>query len=325
MALMPNEIRWGYLLILGREPSREEIARMRKRVPDINSMRHTMLNSREFLARPEVASAIRSLTVPPPAALGSLLPLESGRLVFLHVPKCGGTTLHHLLEAWYGKSQMHDERFNGLYRREAADLASKSVFSGHFDFYSTCLIPGPLVRISFLRDPLERLVSLYNFHRAHSEKAVRESRLKLLQWAHEFDIDEYFMHPEVRAHHAIHNSIVRHFSNIPQVGLQLNRPELVAVSIEEMFQQACRNLEEFAFIGFMDRYEADLAALADVLGMPRPGEVAHRQVLDDLMETDPSMRKVAKQKPSEATMAAMTDLVTFDRDFYAYARSRFPA
>ena len=333
-ALSPQDIKTGYLLLLDRHPSSEEIQRMQKHVTDLSSLREVILGSTEFTEkyskkfRPNQA---KSVTQSEPEKKGdgrvsapaNLLPRDSERIVFLHIPKCGGTTLHSVLKLWYGKNQMHAERFNELYYQDIMGLGSRRVFSGHFDFYSTSFIPGPKTFISVLRDPMDRLVSLYNFNRAHGSKIIEQKNLQHSRWANEYDIDSYFAHPIIRSHHFIHNSMVRHFSNIPQIDNSLLPPSMQSVGLDEMLDQAIENLSKFAFIGFMDQYESDVVRLARVLSMTAPRELHKEQVLDNLMDTNLAMKRIEKQRPSPASLEAMEELIAYDRIFYARARALF--
>ena len=333
-ALSPQDIKTGYLLLLGRHPSSEEIQQMQKRVTDLRSLREMIVGSAEFTEkypkkfRPNQA---KSVTQSEPEKKGdgrvsapaTLLPRDSERIVFLHIPKCGGTTLHSVLKLWYGKNQMHAERFNELYYQDIMGLGSRRVFSGHFDFYSTSFIPGPKTFISVLRDPMDRLISLYNFNRAHGSKIIEQKNLQHGRWANEYDIDSYFAHPIIRSHHLINNSMMRHFSNIPQIDNSLLPPSMQSVGLDEMLDQAIENLSKFAFIGFMDQYESDVVRLARVLSMTAPRELHKEQVLDNIMDTNLAMKRIEKQRPSPASLEAMEELIAYDRIFYARARARF--
>src|SRR5262249_170075 len=95
------------------------------------------------------------------------LDLTRPKLVFLHHPKTGGTTLHHILMRGFDEDEICPERFNGLQHYSAGDLARYRYFSGHFDLLSVSLIPGEKKIITMLREPISRLISLYYFQRAH--------------------------------------------------------------------------------------------------------------------------------------------------------------
>lgn len=334
--LTGDEIRMAYRLFLDRAPSESEVSRMQAAHSTIDSLRKVFLTSSEF-ARHYAPFAIKPTTTvvgtPQQTAIEraptlkqltpNLQPCDVNKVVFLHVPKCGGTTLHDILGQWYGPQNMHPERFNELYSYTGAQLASARVFSGHYDYYATTLIPGPKTLISFLRDPAERLVSLYNFHRAHTPDSIKRGNLLLPRWANEYDIDTYFAHSETRAHPAVNNMIVRVFSNIPQTTPSIISAPLREPDMDEMLEQALHNLEKFAFVGFMDTYDTDVNKLADMLGRPRLEDTPKQQVLDTLMEGGGDMKKIEKQRPSAACRDSIEEIIQYDRKFYARARELF--
>jgi hypothetical protein len=328
--LSDNDIKLCYRLFLGRFPSESELERMKAAHTTVDSMRQVFLKSSEFarsyapFANTPAPKQDTQAARPTMQNLkAQLLPADRDRVVFLHIPKCGGTTLHHMLGQWFKPENMHPERHNGLYGYTAANLASSVVFSGHYDYYATTLIPGPKKLISFLRDPSDRLVSLYNFHRAHTSEIIERNNLTLPRWANEHDIDAYFAHPQIRKHPGVDNAIVRYFSNMPQIAPSMKGPDLRNAPLDELFEQALANLEKFAFVGFMDQYDADVDRLADTLGCARPAELRKHQVLDDLMQSDPNMRKIKKQRPTDETREGMEELIRYDRKFYARARELF--
>jgi len=334
--LQADDIRLAYRLFLDRTPSESEVSRMQSAHSSFETLRKVFLTSSEFAqhyapfaakpAAPAIAAPQQTAIERAPT-LKNLAPnlrsCDMERVVFLHVPKCGGTTLHDILSQWYGPANMHPERFNELYSYTGAQLASSRVFSGHYDFYATTMIPGPKTLISFLRDPAERLVSLYNFHRAHTPEIIKRNNLLLPRWANEHDIDAYFARDEIRAHPAVNNMIVRVFSNIPQTAPSIINASLLETDMDAMLEQALENLEKFAFVGFMNTYDEDVNRLADLLGQTRLQDTPKQQVLDTLMEGGGGMKKIEKQRPSSACRESIEEIIQYDRKFYARARELF--
>lgn len=249
-----------------------------------------------------------------------LADLESERLVFLHIPKCGGTTLHDMLVDWYGADQMHPERHNGLYFYAARNLASKTLFSGHYDYYGTQLVPGPKRMITFLRNPRSRLISLYNFHRSHRDDLIERYNLTLARWANMYDINEYFANPQVRAHPAVNNTMARHFSNQPQLG-----NVTADLPIQVLRDQSIVNLSRFDFIGLIEKYDTSIKRLATMLGQTPPETIKKARNFTTLIETDPNMKPIEKQVADEKTHQLMHDLVREDEAIYAHAQTLFGA
>ncbi|AQA00229.1 hypothetical protein BWQ93_18525 [Sphingopyxis sp. QXT-31] len=98
--------------------------------------------------------------------------------IFLHVPKCGGTTLKAHLErhfvmdeqlvefSHWGRSYRKTHGRPDFADRPPEERASAEILSGHQTYYGIDrLVPGPRDPRYFtvLRDPAERCVSLYNF------------------------------------------------------------------------------------------------------------------------------------------------------------------
>lgn len=252
---------------------------------------------------------------------GALQPLDVERLVFLHIPKCGGTTLHNMLVDWQGENAQHPERHNNLYFYSARDLASKTLFSGHYDYYSTTLIPGPRKMITFLRDPRSRLVSLYNFHRSHREEIIERYNLSLARWANMYDIDEYFANPVVRAHPAVNNAMARYFSDQPQLGAHAGNVAAGDTPVEVLCDQAKRNLRKFDFIGLVEDYDNSIQRLAHILGQTVPEKIEKARNFKTLMETDPHMKQIEEQSATEETQRLMDDIVKQDEIVYDFAKS----
>ena len=303
-----------YQVFLGRKPEASALANNADR--SLSEIAQQIAGSGEF--RKRFAHKPKKREAP------HLTSFAQERLIYIHIPKCGGTTLHHLLKKWYGKEQFHPERHNHLYDYKAVDLAHHQVFSGHFDYYSTKLIPGGLHRISFLRDPFDRLVSLYNFHRAHTPKVIEEQDLVLARWANAMDIDEYFANEQVRAHPAVDNTMARHFSNVPQVQHLWNGAQNPnSQNTELMCKQALENIRQFTYIGFLEEYDSSVRHLAALLGAPTDTEIERKQSLDTLMENDPGMRKIERQTPSSTTLESMKELVQHDITVYNAAKAQF--
>lgn len=249
-----------------------------------------------------------------------LAELDAERLVFLHIPKCGGTTLHDLLVGWYGANRLHPERHNGLYFYAARHLASKTLFSGHYDYYGTQLVPGQKHLITFLRNPRDRLISLYNFHRSHRDDVIAQYNLTLARWANMYDINDYFANPEVRSNYAINNTMARHFSNEPQFGDSSS-----GLPVEVLRDQAIANLSHFDFIGLTEKYETSISRLAALLGKTPPKMINKARNFATLIETDPNMKRIEKQVADEKTHQLMQDLVCEDEAIYAHAETLFGA
>lgn len=99
------------------------------------------------------------------------------RLVFLHVPRTGGTTLHHHLAAHFAPHEICPERFSRLEQYSPDQLEKWRFFSGHFNADEIRRIPGPLFIVTILRNPIERLLSNYYFWKRQRPETIEKHRL----------------------------------------------------------------------------------------------------------------------------------------------------
>jgi hypothetical protein len=90
-------------------------------------------------------------------------------VIYLHIPKTAGTTLHRIIERQYPPEQIYsfDEThdFDDFQSLTEARKARIRVFKGHMIFGLHELIPEPSTYCTVLRDPVERAISNYHFAR----------------------------------------------------------------------------------------------------------------------------------------------------------------
>ena len=110
------------------------------------------------------------LSCPSPGADGKTL-------VFVHIPKAGGTTLHAILERQYAPAvtwrcdmQQHGDlqRFLALPPRQRDAVRC---LRGHLPFSLCALLPRPAACVTLLREPVQRFVSQYSHCRRNPANA----------------------------------------------------------------------------------------------------------------------------------------------------------
>jgi hypothetical protein len=97
-------------------------------------------------------------------------------VIFLHVPKTAGTTLHHILERCYPRNQICSFK-DPNYRSELENFQKLStetreayrLIKGHLSFGFHRHLPGRSTYITFLREPVARALSFYHYARSHPE------------------------------------------------------------------------------------------------------------------------------------------------------------
>ena len=122
---------------------------------------------------------------------------SDGNIVFLHIPKTAGQSVHAFLERIVGKSAVAPARVNaGLLKMTREEIRSYRLISGHLDWALLDCVLEPKFVFTVLRDPLERILSFYHYLRAEAAK-LDPARLALPQHAGmraalELSCDDYF-------------------------------------------------------------------------------------------------------------------------------------
>ena len=82
------------------------------------------------------------------------------RIVFMHFPKTGGTSLHRYMVAAFAKERVCPERFNVFDRFSDEDLKRYDYFSAHMDYRNLRRCANPAFTMTVLREPKARILSL---------------------------------------------------------------------------------------------------------------------------------------------------------------------
>jgi hypothetical protein len=202
--------------------------------------------------------------------------LSERRFIFLHIPKTAGLTLRHSFVLRFGPSRVysvnaeydlfepfldyvrgetdefewHDgdvDNARHLERLAALDedaLKRTRIYMGHFWYGVHQHVPAPSTYLTILRDPVERVLSLYG-HRTRRH-GLTQSLEQYLSEARDIDIE---------------NGQTRRLGS----ETDSRRGDRVTPKMLHLAKQ--RLVENFASVGVTERYDESLVALASVLGV----------------------------------------------------------
>lgn len=306
----------GYLWLLGRVPSVEEIAWSRlhygtadrEEVPDFQ---RSLLVSDEFRNR-----RLRALVL----QRAEPTSLSGDRLVFMHIPKSGGTTLHAMLAAQFPPELVCPERHDTLGDWTINELSAYRLFSGHFDLACCRSIPGAVRMLTVLREPKARLLSLYYFwksHRPHPDRDVYD----LMLLARACSPEEFFSHPVVAMHTAIRDAVSGQLTRTTNRAM-LETGDPVMADPDAVLTGAWTALRSFAGFGIMERFDESRVLLNRTLGLSMQG-IEPRQVLAQLVQTNDQLMPVTVAPVGPHLDRLLDQLTTIDRPLYARATLQF--
>ena len=305
----------GFTWILGRPPSDEELVAARRNYATqgagvLEDFRRDLMATDEF----------RTLRLRFRKAGGMrFVELNQPRLVFLHIEKCAGTTLHAMLAPHFPGARICPERQDQLGDWTVNELARYSLFSGHFDLACCRSIPGPLRLLTMLREPQARLLSLYYFWKSHRPHPQRDL-YDLLRLARACTAEEFFSHPAVVQHWSIRNAITGQMTRTSST--MLSPDALIMREPEAALELAWRALQGFAAFGIVERFEASRLLFNRVLGLQMQ-PIAPQQVLSELVRSNGEFVDVPREPPGERLRALLDPLTDIDRVLYARALTLF--
>lgn len=224
------------------------------------------------------------------------------RLCFIHSEKTAGTSLHEYLLEIYSAGQVFPGRFDDVDTWPQEQFDAARLYSGHYCLSNCRRMPAETQFITLVRNPAERILSLYYFWRSHS---IEVESTKGVRVAQEYGLEEFLTHPETQW--SIRDAQVRRL--VPHEGGTAD--------------DACAALDSFAQVGVKEYYSLSVLLLAARFGWPVPSRAYHRLNQDEL-RTHPNHQRRVEREPVTPRIAELLDELTQqDAQLYRHAVNRF--
>jgi hypothetical protein len=197
--------------------------------------------------------------------------------VFLHIQKTAGTTVVDLARSAYGNHNVmsHDDYVKGInycplvgkFRVDEEvlhDFHKIPFLSGHFGYgFAKRYMPGRY-SFTFLRNPIERILSFYYFCKGRDPK-----EFELYKLCQEVTLNQFLQRglvdPEVK--NFIWNNQVWQLAG--GFGDMDTRP-LSSFRGIELLELASKHIDEFSYVGFAETFDADRDRILKDLGIVPP-------------------------------------------------------
>lgn len=253
---------------------------------------------------------------PPPQAGGR-------KLVFLHLPKTGGTTLHHHFSAHFAPEEICPERFSNLHAWPREKLDRYRYFSGHFNFDQIRLIPGPIFLVTVLRDPVERLMSSYLFWKRHTAGAAARPGMEGPSLARASTLAAFLRNPHHQVQDSVNNTMTRYLAGQVNVNGDLTYRyyaggAALPITELEVLHRALGNLLAIDVVGLTSNLHEVYAKVAMAYGMPRLASLAR---LNTRADAGPDLEPAAEEEPDAQARAEIERSVWLDRVVFRLARA----
>ncbi|ABA57258.1 hypothetical protein Noc_0745 [Nitrosococcus oceani ATCC 19707] len=206
------------------------------------------------------------------------MPTTAPKLHFLHIPKTAGTSVTQFLQRQYDLDQIvFETTWRELFEYQPR-MPKLKLFRGHFGINLSQMIGPEFKVITFLREPVSRVISQYY----HVRKRATEG---LNQFAGEMELAEFMHHKQGRK--LCRNLQTRYIGRSLEVGQLWAHPAVLNIPPDRFFddlasplllEQAKQNLNGFFFVGLTEYYDISMLLLCHKLAaLPELDAVKRRE------------------------------------------------
>jgi len=220
----------------------------------------------------------------------------------MHIQKTAGTSITEAVRPYYQNDIISHADY---VKHDTASLKNVRFISGHFGFeYARQFMDGRY-SFTFLRDPVERILSLYYFSRTRDP-----AEFPIYRVAHEMDLAGY-----LRA--GLDRELVNaHLWNLQawQLACGWDDPQQREISDftdEQILERAKAHVMEFHYIGFVESIAVDSKVILANLHVPVPKSLVPANVT--------SKRPHRNDLPA-ATIRLAEELTRLDAALYQHAK-----
>jgi len=246
-------------------------------------------------------------------------------VLFLHIPKTAGTTLHRIMEQEYdpfriytiegGAIEWSIDHFKSLSERRRAALR---VVKGHMSFGLHEFLPQRSTYITFLRDPVERCISAYYYSKDNPlnpfHQRIKREEIDILTF---LDTARWNQNLQCKMVAGIDRRDFRPVDlmrRARQLGAPPPGPELDRWSNANTLEKAKENLlRYFSFVGVSERFSEGLILLKHVFGWKFSSYASYRK----------SRGRPKRESLDPAILAAIEQRNEFDRALYEFGKKIF--
>jgi hypothetical protein len=249
-------------------------------------------------------------------------------IIFLHLPKTAGTTMRRILEKQYdpgGIYRLDPENWWGsideFRELPQSDRCKYRLVMGHMGFGFHQLLPQSSSYFTMLRDPIDRITSIYYFiHRYTS----------------------HYLHDTVTSQgmslvDAVGNRLSREFDNFQTRALSGNVKVPFGECTSEMLETAKNNLRShFRVVGTTERFDESLVLFRRAFGWrwpfytkqnvtrnrPKVNELSHqtRQIIAEHNRLDVELHRCAEQMLEKS---AREEGTSFRRELHQFRLANY--
>ena len=329
LTITRDDVAYAYRLLLGRMPESEAVYADGLSTGSLEALRRRILDGPEFVRalKRDTPARLRRLVLQDAlegetSERADTMEAESTmppRIVFLHIMKTAGTSLRNRLEAALPDALIWRHETQG--RPGDVDISTLlpyRAFVGHFNFADAWHVPRPRRIFTVLREPRERILSLYHYLARHREDQAEARNMRSAIIARRSTLAQFLRHQDLEVRESLQNHMTcrlagdyrpigknRYVASWQDASAAINGPTLLRMAIN--------NLAKLDFVTTVERLELDRSRLMHVLGLPDLGPLP-RDNTQHLISKVLELRAMPEPGPEE--QKELFRLTELDRMLY---------
>jgi hypothetical protein len=240
--------------------------------------------------------------------------LEDHLLIFLHIGKAGGSTLHDILqkqyegvESYFTVGGPNNDDYGKVGRLSEKEKSDIGIVRGHVNFGVHEFFQKTPVYITMLRDPVDRIISAYYFAKINKGHSLHD-QLVSGNWTLNDFVTKGSDSDNSQTRVLIGSSDIYSFVN---KGMQ--RIPFGECTLEHL-ETAKRNLRSFAAVGLTERFNESIILYKRILGWDSPPVYIKQNV---------GICRPRKDDIPEETLNLIEKYNELDIELYRYATELF--
>lgn len=186
------------------------------------------------------------------------------KVVFLHLPKTAGTTFKNILFSFFDEGEICPIWDEALLRKNIGKNIEKyRLFHGHFSYDLISSFPEKPIVLTFLRDPVSRIWSQYNYEKTLSDRDVynlSKEAASVVNMAKSMSFGDYISQDN--------RFLERMTSNIQTRKLASSSDHpLSYIDDANLIRLALGNMKDFDFVGIQENFDDSVKLFFDIFSL----------------------------------------------------------